>query len=208
MKVIEYGDPEAEILLLQPIGEQDLAGTEREIALLSELSEQKFRWLGFRVNNWNKDLSPWEAPAVFGKEAFGSGARETLTEILNDCGDKNKSYYLGGYSLAGLFSLWAAYQTDCFRGIAAVSPSVWFPGYDEYTAGNERKTGSIYLSLGDREENTRNPVMRTVGDKIRTLYAELKAQNADCVLEWNPGNHFQEPERRMALGFAWLLNRR
>ena len=29
------------------------------------------------------------------------------------------------------------------------------------------RTDSVYLSLGDREEKTRNPVMATVGDCIR-----------------------------------------
>ena len=28
-----------------------------------------------------------------------------------------------------------------------------------------------------------------------------------CVLEWNEGNHFKEPELWTAKGFAWLLNR-
>ena len=59
--------------------------------------------------------------------------------------------------------------------------------------------------LGDREEKTRNPVMAAVGDRIRELHALLAARGTDCVLEWNPGNHFREPELRTARAFAWLL---
>ena len=41
---------------------------------------------------------------------------------------ENVKIILGGYSLAGLFALWASTQTDLFYGVAAASPSVWFPG--------------------------------------------------------------------------------
>ena len=208
MKVHEYGNPNADIILLQPIGEHDLGSLEKEVSFISELGQQDFHWIGFQVEEWNEDLAPWESPAVFGNDDFGDGAQDTLDEILKYCGDPDKTYYLGGYSLAGLFALWTAYQTDKFIGIAAASPSVWFPGFDEYMVTHELKSNHIYLSLGDKEEKTRNPVMRTVGDKIRAAHAELEAKNVDCVLEWNQGNHFKEPDLRMAKGFAWLINRR
>ena len=79
----------------------------------------------------------------------------------------------GGYSLAGLFSLWAAYQTDVFSGIAAASPSVWFPGFIEYMKEHEIKSETVYLSLGDREEKTRNSVMSQVGNCIRMGYESI-----------------------------------
>ena len=208
MKIHEYGNPNADIVLLQPIGEHDLGSIEKEVSLISALGQQDFHWIGFQVEDWNRDLAPWESPAVFGKDDFGDGARDTLDEILKYCGDPGKTYYLGGYSLAGLFALWAAYQTDVFSGIAAASPSMWFPGFDDYMGTHELKSAHIYLSLGDKEEKTRNPVMRTVGDKIRAAHAELEAKNVDCILEWNQGNHFKEPDLRMAKGFAWLINGR
>ena len=65
---------------------------------------------------------------------------------------------------------------------------------------------AVYLSLGDREERSRNPLLQTVGSCILQQERVLEGQT-DCVLEWNPGNHFREPELRMAKGFAWLLNR-
>ena len=68
---------------------------------------------------------------------------------------------------------------------------------------------NIYLSLGTKEEKTRNPVMKTVGDNIRRLQEILRADSncADVVLEMNPGNHFREPDLRMAKGFAWLMDK-
>ena len=75
---------------------------------------------------------------------------------------------------------------------------------------NEQKplANSIYLSLGDKEEKTKNPVMSQVGNAIREGYEILKENHINCTLEWNQGNHFKEPELRTAKGFAWLLERK
>ena len=107
--------------------------------------------------------------------------------------------------MAALFSLWAAYQTDTFAGVAAASPSMWFPGFVDYMKGNDIQCSDIYLSLGDKEEKTRNPVMAKVEDCIREGHAWLKEQGANCTLEWNKSGHFREPELRTAKAFAWLL---
>ena len=119
----------------------------------------------------------------------------------------NKKLFLGGYSLAGLFALWAGYQTDRFAGIAAASPSVWFPNFTGYMRENRILAEAVYLSLGDREEKTRNPVMAKVGSAIKEGYSILTETGTDCVLEWNKGNHFKEPDLRTAKAFAWLMNR-
>jgi hypothetical protein len=70
---------------------------------------------------------------------------------------------------------------------------------------NELRAHAVYLSLGDREERTRNPVMARVGDAIREAYAHLQETGVDCVLEWNKGNHFKEPDLRTARAFAWVM---
>ena len=205
MCIYEYGNLQADIVLVQPVGDHDLAGLEAEVAEIQRLANKEFRLLAVKVDDWNQDLSLWPAPAVFGNEDFGNGAGETLTEILEVCQDEDKVYYLGGYSLAALFSLWAAYQTDRFAGIAAASPSIWFPGFVNYMKSHAIRCSNIYLSLGDKEEKTRNAVMAKVGDCIRDGYAWLKEHGIDCTLEWNKGGHFKEPELRTARAFARLL---
>ena len=169
MKTYVFGDPKAPVCLIQPVDDHDLEGIRNEYEKIRELTGVDFCLTAFKVNDWNKDLSPWEAPAVFGIENFGDGAADTLKEILSLCTDKDKKYYIGGYSLAGLFSLWASVQTDKFEGVAAASPSVWFPEFLEYIRERRPLCKKIYLSLGDKEEKTKNPVMATVGDKIREL---------------------------------------
>lgn len=29
-----------------------------------------------------------------------------------------------------------------------------------------------------------------------------------CTLEWNPGNHFREPDVRTAKGFCWVMGQK
>ena len=207
MNVYEYGDPDASIVLIQPVDDHDLGGIENETTEISRLTNVDYHLIAVKVESWNKDLSPWEAPPVFGKEGFGSGAAAFLDEILTLTKDSGMTYYIGGYSLAGLFALWAAYQTDVFQGIAAASPSLWFPGFTDYMKQNKVGSKAVYLSLGDREDKARNTVMAAVGDRIREAHDLLKVQGIDCVLEWNPGNHFREADIRTAKAFAWVLNK-
>lgn len=241
-----YGDPSADTLLLQMVDDHDLGFLDREAVLISDLSAgQSFYMKAVKVKSWNRDLSPWRAPAAFGDEDFGEGAQETLQfllahtipEMLAECEETGnegklpdfendpagtlvmaaaadrqkkaagKRIFLGGYSLAGLFALWAGYQTDLFDGIAAVSPSIWFPGFTDYMQKNAMGAGAVYLSLGDREERTRHPLMSQVGKAIREGHAVLQAAGIPCTLEWNKGNHFKNPDLRTAKGFAWLLAR-
>ena len=66
---------------------------------------------------------------------------------------------------------------------------------------------NLYLSLGDKEEKTKNPVMAQVGNAIRKLNELLAEQIGNTILEWNPGNHFIDSEKRTAKGFAWVINK-
>lgn len=205
MIVHEFGDVNADTVLIQPVDEHDLAGIKNEASLITANSDKSFRLIAVKIDNWNIDLSPWKAPAVFGKEDFGEGAERTLDELLKLCSDGSKTYYIGGYSLAGLFALWAVYRTDKFTGVAAASPSMWFPGFTDYMKEHKIRTDAVYLSLGDKEEKTRHPVMATVGDRIREAHSLLLEQGVKCVLEWNEGNHFKDADVRTAKAFAWVI---
>jgi len=206
MEKYEYGNTDAPVVLIQPADEHMLGAIHKEIDLINDKAALEYLLVVFKVDDWNGDLSPWPAPAVFGKEGYDGRAEETLTEILNYCRDDNKTYLIGGYSLAGLFALWASTRTDVFKGVAAASPSVWFPGFDVYINDNRIKADRVYLSLGDKEEKTKNPVMATVGDRIRGTYELLKSEGINCTLEWNEGSHFKDATIRTARAFAWIIN--
>ncbi len=202
----EYGAPSASVVLIQPVSAHDLPEIEEEARAIRSLTDAEFRLIAVKVADWDADLSPWRAPAVFGNRDFGGGAEGTLRAILPLCADGAKTYHIGGYSLAGLFALWAAYRTEAFSGTAAASPSVWFPGFTDFMKANGIQCGAVYLSLGDQEEKAKNPVTASVGDRIREAREILTAQGTRCVLEWNPGNHFRDAALRTAKAFAWLMN--
>ena len=122
------------------------------------------------VDLWEENFSPWCAPRVFAKGPnFGDGAQKTLDTLINhvipwtesELTDPPTYRVLVGYSLAGLFSLWAGVsqpgapqqvargcQPDdvssqpgapyvdasvaTFQRIGAVSGSFWFPGLLDY----------------------------------------------------------------------------
>ena len=205
-----------EYLLSQPIDEHDLEVLDNEVATVQSLTNKSFTLVAFEIKDWQSELTPWTSPAVFGKVPFGEGASATLSFIKDtlipqleqmELFDKNgMQCVFGGYSLAGFFALWSSYQTKLFGGIAAVSPSVWYPQWMEYAEKNRPLATSVYLSLGDKEEKTKNPTMAQVGNCIRKQQELLAAQGINTILEWNPGNHFQHSDERTAKGFAWLIN--
>ncbi|MCR4621626.1 MAG: esterase [Clostridiales bacterium] len=203
-----YGDRGSPNVLIQMVDGHDLSAIESEVNAIIDRAGNDFCLIALKVDDWNRELSPWNAPAVFGSEAFGDGAEKTLSGVLSELNDPGKRYYLGGYSLAGLFALWAAFRTDRFEGVAAASPSVWFPGFVDFMTDNPIHTRKVYLSLGDREEKTHNPVMARVGECIRAAYEILQKKGIACALEWNKGNHFKDADIRTAAAFAWLMKAR
>ena len=209
-----YGEAHAECLLLQMTGEHELQNMDSEVSAIAQSSAHSFLFAAVPIKSWNDELSPWEAPAVWGKESFGGNAAGTLHFLTEQVIPTLKQQFalpenvriiLGGYSLAGLFALWASTQTALFSGVAAASPSVWFPGWMEFEQQHPIQAQRVYLSLGDKEEHTKNTVMATVGDNIRTLHSRLAEHGADCTLEWNSGGHFKDTDLRTARAFRWAM---
>lgn len=211
-----YMADQPELLLVQPVDYNDMEVLDNEVAIIESQTMKPFSLVTFEVKDWFGELTPWPAPAVFGNIPFGDGAENTLsfiTDVLLPELRKRQIYdeetmksLIGGYSLAGFFALWACYQSQMFHSVAAVSPSVWYPDWIRYAENHKPMSSSVYLSLGDKEEKARNPVMAQVGDCIRRQHEMLVDQGVNTILEWNKGNHFQHTGERTAKGFAWLLN--
>ena len=208
-----YGEPHAEYLLLQMTGEHELQSMDSEVAAIAQ-SAHHFLFAAIPVESWNDALSPWKSPAVWGKQGFGGKAADTLRFLTEQVIPTLKQQFrlpenvkiiLGGYSLAGLFALWASTQTDLFYGVAAASPSVWFLGWMEFEQQHPIQAQHVYLSLGDKEERTKNAVMAAVGDNIRALHSRLAERGTDCTLEWNSGGHFKDADLRTAKAFRWTM---
>lgn len=115
---------------------------------------------------------------------------------------------LVGYSLAGLFSLYAATRTPLFARIASVSGSMWYWGFADYLYDNPPLStpDCVYLSLGDREGLAKDALLATVEPYTDGVYRYLAERGYDVTYERTEGNHFCEPEARMVKGIRHLLN--
>lgn len=167
---------------------------------------------------WHHDMTPWEMPPVSeGAPPCTGGADEYLRLLTEEILPKAEEAVQGpvlwrglaGYSLAGLFAIYAACQTQAFSRIASMSGSLWFPGFREYVSAHEMAGGitHVYLSLGDRECRTGNPYMKTVQERTGEIAALYTQKGIDTIFQLNPGNHFKNTVRRTAAGIAWILHR-
>ena len=181
-----------------------------------ELNCPPFTLVGIGSLNWNRELSPWACDGtVRDAEPFGGQAAGFLDELLNQIIPEVESSLpqpptrrgIAGYSLAGLFALWALWQTDTFDHAVSASGSLWFPGFIDYARENTMPStpGAVYLSLGKKETKTPNRMMRHVLDDTRAMEALLVERGIPTTLELNPGNHFAQTDLRMARGIHWIL---
>lgn len=167
--------------------------------------------------DWEGELSPWACPAAFpGGVGFAGGAGGYLRcltgEILPavEGGLDGAPAWRGivGYSLAGLFGLYAAYEAPLFSRLGCISGSLWYPGLSAFldARGPGESLTHAYFSLGDREHRTRNPLLKSVRRDTEAVCARLQSLGVDAVFELNPSNHFQHVPARIARGIAWLLD--
>lgn len=206
-----YGNKTASSIFVQPVDDHDLSEMDHQIKELRRLGHKEdYMIVTVKVPDWNRDLTPWKSAPVFGKIPFGDGAAAFLEDILalleKEFKRDNVHYYLCGYSLAGLFALWSAYQTDFFSGVGAASASLWYKDWLSYAAKQTIQTSAVYLSLGTKEEKARNQIMATIGDCMREMDQLLEKQSIHHILEWNPGNHFVDNGIRVGKAMAWLLD--
>ncbi|MBO4918904.1 MAG: hypothetical protein J5365_01970 [Erysipelotrichaceae bacterium] len=217
MKTVLYGlGSQSDTLPLVLINCDEDAG--RIYDLCIEMGSPEFILAAISGFDWNRDLSPWPCDPVFkrgnafeGKaDAYLSHLSDTLLpQIEAEINGHNKivAYrVLVGYSLAGLFALYSACNRDLFTKIVSASGSLWYPDFPEYIlnhplSGNVKR---VYLSLGDKESNTGNPIMKTVEDNTKRI-SQILSEKTDTFFEFNEGNHFKDPELRTAKGIAYVL---
>ena len=168
--------------------------------------------------DWNHDMVPWDSPPAFKNAAPCTGGADEylrlLTEEIIPAAEKEINGVprwrgIAGYSLAGLFALYAIYQTDLFSRVGSMSGSLWFPSMKEYIFSHEPKRwpDCMYFSLGDKESKTRNQVLRNVRQNTEEIQAFYQAKGIDTVFQLNPGNHYDHAAERTAAGLCWLLSR-
>lgn len=166
--------------------------------------------------NWDHDMTPWYCPPLSKNDTPCTGGADEyldllLTEILpkaKELIDGTPSFIgIAGYSLAGLFALYASYQCDAFDRVASMSGSLWFPDFKEYALRHDmhKRPSKLYLSLGDREAHTRNSVLMTVQRNTEELAEHYRSLGLNVTWKLNPGNHFKDAALRSAKGIKAIL---
>ena len=166
--------------------------------------------------NWDHDMSPWYCPPITENDTpFTGGADDYLNLLLTKILPEARAMLPGsplfigiaGYSLAGLFALYAMYRCDAFDRAASISGSLWFPEFREYvlTHEMEKSPDKLYLSLGDKEARTGNMLLKTVQDNTEQIVSHYRQLGLDVTWELNPGNHFRDAALRSAKGIRAIL---
>lgn len=156
--------------------------------------------------DWNYCMTPWKYhDKNMGKTG---GGEEFLSWFISEIYDeKYQRQYIGGYSLGGLFALFAACEKELFDGVMSVSGSLWYPGALEYF--NEKsigeRIGKIYMSLGDKESLTKNAEREKVGFNTEKL-AEVFGKTKEVFFEYNRGGHFTDINGRIAKSILTEIN--
>ena len=157
-------------------------------------------------HDWNYCMTPWKYhDKNMGKTG---GGEEFLSWFISEIYDeKYKRQYIGGYSLGGLFALFAACEKELFDGVMSVSGSLWYPGALEYF--NEKsigkRIGKIYMSLGDKESLTKNAEREKVGFNTEKL-AEVFGRTKEVFFEYNRGGHFTDINGRIIKSILTEIN--
>ena len=166
--------------------------------------------------NWDHDMTPWYCPPIRENNPPCTGGADDylnllLTKILPEARamlpGSPRFIGIAGYSLAGLFALYAMYRCDAFDRAASISGSLWFPEFREYVLTHEMKKrpDKLYLSLGDKEARTGNMLLKTVQDHTEQIVSHYRQLGLDVTWELNPGNHFRDAALRSAKGIRAIL---
>ena len=210
-----FGSDRPACVLIQPSARHENATLEAEAAGIAALSEVPFVLATIELEDWIVDLMPWPDGNISREPEAGKHGRESLDYILLSLIPYLQKRYgrlpviLGGYSLGGLFALWASAQSDSIRAVAAASPSVWIKDWIPFARKHVPMAESVYLSLGDQEEHVKNQAIARVGNCLRTYGSFLQERLGQdrCTLVWERGNHFCDNEGRLARAFAWCLEK-
>lgn len=163
---------------------------------------------------WDEELSPWAHEPVVSKNDRFTGEAEQYLRFMKEkiipfaeSTIEPSCRIIAGYSMGGLFALYAPYRTDLFSKAVSASGSVWYPEFVSFVKSHDfvKKPDAVYLSLGDKESRTRNPFLRQTEACMKELHSVYRENGINTVFELNPGNHYKDAAYRLAKGITWAL---
>ncbi len=185
--------------------------------IMEKFSDPGFAAAAVVCDDWDSQMTPWPAPPAFrGREPFAGRADSYLNELFGSIIPEIEKTIgvpqfrgMAGYSLAGLFSLYAFYMRTELCLCGCVSGSVWYDGFEDWALERLPKagSGSVFFSLGDREEKTRNIRMQHTGEMMKKIAGHLNTEEErfEAVFRYTKGTHFDGYEDRMHDCISWLI---
>ncbi|MDD7020989.1 MAG: alpha/beta hydrolase-fold protein [Aeromonadales bacterium] len=169
--------------------------------------------------SWFSDMTPWKAELTLRHaKLFRPGGMDFLKLLAGTLvpkaeellGEAPKARVLCGYSMAGLFSLWAATQTGLFTRIGSVSGSLWYPGFTAYFKehGFKGRPERVYISVGDREKRAPDPQVALTEEAARECARTAGDLGTGVRFELNFGDHGVQEIWRTARAVRALVNSR
>ena len=155
-------------------------------------------------SSWENSLTPYETDNPLQKgRTFAGKADDFLKDVMavaSTCPATHR--ILAGYSLAGLFALYAGTKCSLFDSLVAGSPSLWYPSFMEYAQTHPLNPAIqyVYLSLGNQEAKVKNPIFQTIGQRMSEYCKILKEAQIPFRFDLNPGKHVNNVMERMAKG--------
>ena len=158
---------------------------------------------------WEDSLSPWPEPALcHGGNKFGGKGRELIRaywkQIIPKAEQltiiKPKFRVISGYSLAGLWGVYAGWESGLFERVAVASASLWYDGFTDYLKGKTPAASleRIQLSLGKKEEKARNPRLARIGAATAEAVEVMNQKGVTAKLVMTEGGHFTNAASRLA----------
>lgn len=152
------------------------------------------------VPDWGARLTPWPAPALYrGEDDYAGRADETLAWLLDEVMPQAEgaaaltpsARAIAGYSLAGLFSLYAFLHEPRFAACGCLSGSLWYEDLLPYLEGLSFPTARRYafLSLGSKERRAARPQLKQVQERTETCVELLRTRGLETDFVLNPGGH-------------------
>ncbi len=165
--------------------------------------------------NRNADYTPWyvepENPKYPEFEGKADEYLDFIVNILKPYVELNytniKSNTILGYSLGGLFSLYAVTKTNCFDKVVSMSGSFWYKNWIEYLKKSDidRKI-SIYLNCGKKEGSFKDGLAKgNYGFTYLTYEILLEKNLKEVVLELDNKNHLNYVAERFIKAFKWIM---
>lgn len=167
------------------------------------------------LRDWNDSLTPWPAAGLYrGEPDFGGYASATLAELLDEAmpaiekaaGLAPVKRAICGYSLGGLFALYAFTHSGAFQACACVSGSVWYEGWVEHLRALpfEGEGRFAYLSIGSKEKHAAPKILHHVQDNMEECAAILCERGCQVEFSVGPGGHMSLVKERFAAAFSAL----